>query len=220
MSLKAEKQEDEEDTSMQLENAKAEDEEKPDHVLPRDHGADMPTEATFYEIACAALSAELKRHGGPAQHLPNTQDMWGFNFFDSFADLRPEWLGLPTTARRCQTWTQRQSSSWGFATWASCPNAVRSQTRNCARRSNWRWIFEAYFHYFDWCFGNSSNAQLATTTTPSFGTLLEKDGPCYHNFVCGAQPLGRNWDVSILHPSLFRSMQHVHCRLLELMHLR
>jgi hypothetical protein len=30
----------------------------------------------------------------------------------------------------------------------------------------------------------------------------------------------RNWDVSILHPSLFRSMQHVHCRLLELMHLR
>lgn len=75
MSLKAEKQEDEEDTSMQLENAKAEDEEKPDNVLPRDHGADMPTEATFYEIACAALSAELKRHGGPAQHLPNTQDM-------------------------------------------------------------------------------------------------------------------------------------------------
>ena len=69
MSLTAEKQEDEEDTSMQLENAKAEDEEKPDNVLPRDHGADMPTEATFYEIACAALSAELKRHGGPAQHL-------------------------------------------------------------------------------------------------------------------------------------------------------
>lgn len=80
MSLKAEKQEDEEDTSMQLENAKAEDEEKPDNVLPRDHGADMPTEATFYEIACAALSAELKRHGGPAQHL-RTHEICEDQFF-------------------------------------------------------------------------------------------------------------------------------------------
>ena len=195
-------------------------EQKPDNVLPRDHGADMPTEATFYEIACAALSAELKRHGGPAQHL-RTHEICEDQFF--WLICRPStgvtWI---TTARRCQTWTQRQSSSWGFATWA-CPNAVRSQTRNRARRSNWRWIFEAYFHYLDWCFGNSSNAQLATTTTPSFGRTTWKRWPVLPQF-CLWRTAFRSeiwmWAFCILLFFDLCSMFTAAWALLELMHLR
>ena len=212
MSLKAEKQEDEEDTSMQLENAKAEDEEKADNVLPRDHGAAMPTEATFYEIAYAALSAELKRHGGPAQYLRTHKICEDSNFlthlqtFDR-SDLDYHGPTLPDM----DTETKFILRLCDLGIMPEC--SPKPDPQLCT-------ALELLDEYLRHTFITSTDVlqlfqgPVSNDNDPKFCAHYLKGMARATTILFVAHSLWvRNWDVSILHPSLFRSMQHVHCRL-------